>query len=107
VDYDYYKRNRPGISGMLEAMNTAVVSGTPNKVVGMFSCSSQKHFLRRFISVNNTAGYALTKRLANFGEMMHDSYAALDNILAQRCEEGFTKSFDTRGAAALFNMFNK
>ncbi|MFL5784863.1 MAG: hypothetical protein ACJ76H_09660 [Bacteriovoracaceae bacterium] len=105
VNYDWYKKNRPGLNGMLGAMKTAVTNGTPNKVIGMFSCSSQSHFLKKFKAVNSTAGYALTKRLSNFEEMMRDSYAALDSLIAQRCEEGFKKSFDVRGTSAWFNMF--
>lgn len=105
VNYSWYQKNRPGLNGLATAMKTAVDNGNANKVVGLFSCSSQKHFLNRLMSVNNKAGYVVTGRLATFDEMMRDSYAALDSLIAQRCEDGFRQSFDSRGAAHFKNMF--
>lgn len=105
VNYDYYRSQRPGITQMTEAMKKAVASGKPNKVVGMFSCSSQLHFYNRFMSVNKTAGYLLTSRVATFTEMILDSFAALDGILAQRCDDGFDESFSYRNRSLWRNMF--
>lgn len=105
VNYDYYRSKRPGITLMTEAMKKAVDSGKPNKVVGMFSCASQLHFYNRLMAVNNKAGYILTSRNATFTEVTLDSFAALDGILAQRCEDGFEESFAYRNRALWRNMF--
>lgn len=107
VNYDWYQKNRPGIGALTNAMKLAKESGNPNSVVGMFSCSSQLHFLKRLSVANDKSGLILTSRISTFEEMMRDSFAALDSILAQRCAEGFEKSFDTRGTAHWFNMFKK
>lgn len=107
VNYAYYQSKKPGLTRMLDAMKTAKAAGTPNKVIALFSCSSQKHFLKKFIEVNKSAGYILTKRVSTFHEVNMDTYTALDGILAQRCSEGFELSFGERGAANWKNMFER
>lgn len=106
VNYPYYQSRRPGITALTKAMSEAKKKGVANKVVGMFSCSSQLHFYKPMMAVNNKAGYILTSRIANFLEMQLDSFAALDGILAQRCNDGFEESFGHRRATLWKNMFS-
>lgn len=108
VNYPWYQANRPGITKLTQAMSAAKAKGTPNKIVGMFSCSSQLHFLNRFAAVNKDAGYFLTKRNATFHDVALESFAAVDGLLAQRCIEGFQETFGTRpDSTVMVNMFSK
>lgn len=107
VNYSWYQQNKPGITRLAESLKLAVNKGTPNQVVGLFSCSSQLHFLKKMRSVNNTAGYLVTKRTATFHELYMDTFSALDGLLSQRCKEGFELSFNERGASTWRNMFKR
>lgn len=106
VNYDWYRAHRPGITALLDSMKEAAAASKPNKVVGMFSCSSQLHFARRFVAANPKAGYLLTSRTITFGELFQDIYAAVDGLLAQRCADGFEDSFERRkDGTRWYNMF--
>lgn len=107
VNYSFYKKQKPGIKLLLESMQTAVDKGQANQVVGLFSCSSQLHFLKKMARVNKEAGYIVTKRMATFDENIMDAFGALDGILAQRCSEGFELSFGPRNSSTWRNMFKK
>jgi hypothetical protein len=107
VNYSFYKKQKPGFKLLLESMQAAVDSGKANQVIGLFSCSSQLHFLRKMAKINKDAGYIVTKRTATFHENIMDAFDALDGILAQRCSEGFELSFGARKSSTWRNMFKR
>lgn len=105
VNYPYYRKNQPGFKNLLNAMELAKTNKNPNKVIGLFSCSSGPHFYKRMLKVNSSAGYIVTSRTATFHELSMDAYASLDNLLSQRCADGFEDTFAPRKATVLENMF--
>jgi hypothetical protein len=105
VNYPYYRKAQPGFKKLLGAMETGKKNQKTNQVIGLFSCSSQLHFYKGLMNVNSSAGYILTGRTANFEELSMDAYASLDNLLSQRCADGFDESFAERRATKTLNMF--
>ncbi len=89
VNYDYYRKYRPGKKKMIEALGQSAAVRNPVEVLGMISCSSSLHFKNAFSAASPETGMLLTNASLSFQEVYQDLYVSLDSLLAQRCGKKF------------------
>lgn len=88
VDYSWYRSNRPGITSMLTALNSA---SRPAPVIGLLACKSTGLFSR---SVRASAPGSLlitADHLFDYNEIIPTGFAVLEALLSRQCGDNFTQ----------------
>jgi hypothetical protein len=82
TDYAWYRKHRDG----RDALREALAAGTPAKVIGLFSCSSELHFLRTLQEGARKSTYFLSRSESWFQDTGFTTFAALNALLGQVCK---------------------
>lgn len=91
ADYAWYHAHHPGVN----EMNMDLL-GAPHspKILGLFACYAQNHFLNWLRSLAPKTGLILSGQ-QEFEASLGQAIASLDSILGMRCEEQFNRAVDT------------
>lgn len=85
----YYKAKRPGLNKMINALSS---SDDPTEIVGMFSCDSRDHFLRKIRAVSPHTGVITSLDILTVTEVWTAMNGALDSLLRGQCQKSFYQS---------------
>jgi hypothetical protein len=88
VDYTWYEKNQPGIRPVMKRLdNDAKV-----KLLGLFSCSSTKHFDDKLRAAKPGLALISSPKLLYYADANKNMFAALSALLRQECEADFHKA---------------
>jgi hypothetical protein len=86
VEYGSYSGMRLGYLRMVEALR----AGSPGpKVVGLFSCVSDRHFSEGILKANPRTALLATETLMYFSDSLESSLEALEGLIQMRCQQDF------------------
>jgi hypothetical protein len=86
VDYGWYQKNRPGFQKMVAALHGARPGG---RLLGLFSCVSDRHFSRGILEANAGTALLATETLLYFSDSLDASVEALEDVLKMKCRQDF------------------
>ena len=86
VNYEYYKTNQGGIDSLLEKLKNRKSRNL--KVLGIFSCDSDKHFASKISKIAPELNLITTKRVINHVEGLLGALSSLNSILNGYCQNG-------------------
>lgn len=90
VDYaGYYKPKKPGFNRMLSSLNS---SGRKAPVIGLMSCASRSHFLKRTLAAAPDSGVITSLDVLNVDEVYTAMIGAVDALLRGQCQKSFYQS---------------
>lgn len=90
VNYDgYYEVQRPGLKRMLAALNS---SGKQTQVLGLMSCASRDHFLRKVRASAPKTGVITSMDVLNVDEVYTAMIGGVDALLRGQCQHSFYTS---------------
>lgn len=97
VAFDWYKRNEPGFNQII-----ATLEGAPSqlKLLGLYSCTSTKHFLDRVRAVKPDLGLITSTQLLYYSDALESSLEAVSSLLRMKCEGSFRTALKNRRARA-------
>ncbi|MEK2644043.1 hypothetical protein [Bdellovibrio sp. BCCA] len=87
VNYDgYYEVQRPGLKKMLAALNA---SDKKTAVLGLMSCASRDHFLRKVRAAAPQTGVITSMDVLNVDEVYTAMLGGIDALLRGQCQQSF------------------
>jgi hypothetical protein len=90
IQYDWYKREQPGIKDLLEDLEATKRARQP-RLLGVFSCASSKLFTEAILATKPKLGLIASEALLYQGDAMQNMVAALRAVLKGECEATFNK----------------
>ncbi|WP_374029591.1 hypothetical protein [Bdellovibrio bacteriovorus] len=89
LDYaGYYKAKRPGTKRMLNALS----GDKQAPIIGLMSCASRDHFLKRIRTVAPHSGIITSLDVLNVDEVFTAMIGGVDAILRGQCQKSFYES---------------
>lgn len=85
----YYKAKQPGMRKMISSLED---SAKPARILGMFSCDSRDHFLRKVRSTSPTTGVITSLDILTVDEVWTSMLGSLDSVLRGQCQKSFYQS---------------
>jgi hypothetical protein len=85
----YYKAKQPGMRKMLNAL---AESSNPTRILGLFSCDSRDHFLRKVRSTSPNTGVITSRDILTVNEVWTSMMGGLDSMLRGQCQKSFYQS---------------
>lgn len=92
TDYDWYKKHRLGAKAMLSKIDPK----SKLQVLGLFSCSSGKHFREEVHSRKSDLGLISSERLLYYTDALKNELGALSAILGQKCKTDFHEAINSQ-----------
>jgi hypothetical protein len=90
LDYaGYYKAKQPGMRKMLSSLQD---SSNPTRILGLFSCDSRDHFLRKVRSASPNTGVITSLDILTVDEVWTSMLGGLDSMLRGQCQKSFYQS---------------
>lgn len=90
VNYDgYYEVQRPGLKKMVATLSA---SQSKAPILGLMSCASREHFLRKVRSVAPQMGVITSRDVLNVDEVYTAMIGGVDAILRGQCQQSFYQS---------------
>jgi hypothetical protein len=86
VDYGYYKKNRPGISTMLGALQ----GSSDSDMIGVLACKSTNLFASSIRKYAPNSGLVTADKLFAFDDLIPTGFTLVEGIVGQRCNENFS-----------------
>lgn len=90
IQYDYYQAERPGLKDLLADLEATKKARQP-RLLGIFSCSSNKHFQESILATKPKLGLIASQALLYQSDAMENMVAALGAILRGECETAFMR----------------
>lgn len=88
IQYDYYQAERPGLKDLIADLEATKRARQP-RLLGLFSCSSNKHFQESILATKPKLGLIASQALLYQSDAMENMVAALSAILHGECETAF------------------
>lgn len=108
TNYDWYQANQPGFKQLLSAMEASKVTGRPNQIVGLYSCSSKKHFHTGMKAKLPEAGYILTSNEIMATQAINSIATTIDALAGKKCVSGFNRGLKLSGDhLGMYGMFTR
>jgi hypothetical protein len=92
TDYEWYKKNKPGLKALKAALQESVRNGTPPSVFASISCSSKLHFSKTLKTASPSTGYMLSSVSAYEPWDHIATMSLIDSVLAMRCGSDTNKA---------------
>lgn len=89
VDYAFYRRNRPGMKALLEALGRDKPRA---QVLGLFSCASSKHFDDEIRKRAPSLSTITTPNLLFYSDAQDQMARTLETILSEKCPDSGLRS---------------
>lgn len=90
VDYNHYQKEQPGFTDLLDDIERAKGARQP-RLLGLFSCASNKHFLNTLLKTKPKMGVVSSEALLYQADAMGNMVAALTAVLKGECEPRFNE----------------
>ena len=90
--YAWYKQNQPGFRQLIQTLQT------PNlrlKLLGLFSCASNKLFAEKIRKTKNQFGLITSDKLIYFADAMDSLTETLKSLLEMKCQPEFRQAIET------------
>ena len=106
VDYNWYRKNKPGHKDETEAFSKAVKKGKAPSYYASLSCNGIRNFVKKgnFPSVSPKTTYALSKRTSYPDEGLATMLNTLEGSLKKQCPEDINKKIE--GASCAYKLYN-
>lgn len=101
VDYGYYKKNRPGISSMLQNLQ----GNYGPDVIGVLACKSTGLFSSSIRKYSPHSGLITADNLFDFSDLMPSGMTLLEALVSQRCNENFSNVVNSGLPGDLLSLF--
>lgn len=96
IDYNWYRKNRPGTKKLLESVATSVNNKKSPELMVFNSCYSVNHFYSKINKINPEIGFIGSTNLVYGDEDFKSMYGTLDSILALRCSSGLKAAINSK-----------
>lgn len=83
VDYPWYQKTRPGLQRMLTALKGAYPGP---KLLGLFSCQSDRHFSNALLESNKGIGLIVTQNLIYYSDALENMLETTRSLIQMRSE---------------------
>jgi hypothetical protein len=90
IQYDYYQAARPGLKDLLADLEATKKARQP-RLLGVFSCASNKHFQQSILDTKPKLGLIASQALLYQSDAMENMVAGLSAVLRGECEAAFTR----------------
>jgi hypothetical protein len=100
IDFGWYKKNTPGFTPVLEALEKGGPDASEPKLIGFLSCASSTHFLGKIHALRPHLATVTSPKLIYFSDALEATYATLSSILGMKCEPKFTAAHKTAATRA-------
>ncbi len=106
VDYNWYRRTRPGHDEEAKAFEEAVRRGRAPSIYSSLSCDSNLHFLinGRFPEVSPSTAYVMSNRVSYGDEGVSTFLSTLEGVVKKQCREELAGNIS--GASCAFRLRN-
>jgi len=86
VDYGWYRKHQPGFRRMISALKGA---DPGPKLIGLFSCASNRLFSQEIHKVNPKAGLIATNQLLYYADSLDNLVETLKALIEMKCPPDF------------------
>lgn len=108
TNYDWYQANRPGFKKLLSAMDQSKAAGRSNQIIGLYSCSSKRHFHNEMKAKLPEAGYILTSNEIMATQAINSIASTIDALAGKKCVSGFNQGLKLSGDhLGMYGMFTR
>lgn len=101
VDYGHYKKNRPGISSMLQSLQ----GNYGPDVIGVLACKSTGLFSSSIRKYSPNSAVITADNLFDFSDLMPSGLNLIEAIVSQRCNENFSNVVNSGLPGDLLSLF--
>ncbi len=106
VDYNWYRRTRPGHTEEARAFEEATRRGRAPSIYSSLACDSNLHFLTngRFPEVSPSTAYVMSNRVSYGDEGITTFLSTLEGVVKKQCREDLAANIS--GASCAFRLHN-
>lgn len=102
VDYTWYRRNKPGLKLLTNALKQAV---KPTQILALHSCGSTAHFYQTVAPIHPTMAILGYKETVMMTPDFQNQFGGLDALLSFRCQKGLSESMQKDIPTQIHRMF--
>ncbi len=103
TDYFWYRVHKNGINKMLASLRS---SKTKPKLIGIFSCSSKKHFVPMLLEASSDSAFIITQNSMYHSDGIKGLLAVISALIGQYCKTDFELELKNSGFYTNFEIIN-